>query len=215
MKKIWIIALAVCTAALFTACGKPAKSTEGTSAETTTQASSSAATTEAVSQEAPGNAKEFKILEAKVTDVADNLESMTVLNGDTKAVFDLKDVVVETSYSLEPDAEVSIIYKGEISGSDTSNAKVVLVLDAQESMKVQEATGSVVDQAMSTFVIKTNSGEEMTFLKDNCEGLEEGVLGKAVNDSNGSGAIVKVTYVTVTSDADSKSNFPLKVEAAK
>ena len=45
--------------------------------------------------------------------------------------------------------------------------------------------------------------------------LEEGVLGKAVNDSNGSGVMVKVTYVTVTYDADSKSNFPLKVEAAE
>ena len=218
MKKIWIIALAVCAAALFTACGKPAKSTEsgaGTTAETTVQTSSSAETTAGASQEAPGNAKEFKILVAKVAEVADNLESMTVLNGDAKEVFDLKNVVVETSYALEPDTEVSIIYKGEISGSDTSNAKVVLVLDAQENMKVQEATGSVVDQAMSTFVIKTDSGEEQTFIKDNCEGLEEGVLGEAVNDSNGSGVMVKVTYVTVTYDADSKSNFPLKVEAVK
>jgi glucan-binding YG repeat protein len=32
---------------------------------------------------------------------------------------------------------------------------------------------------------------------------------------NGSGAMVKVTYVTVTYDAGSESNFPLKVESAK
>ncbi|MEY8354374.1 hypothetical protein AALB39_13605 [Lachnospiraceae bacterium 54-53] len=218
MKRIWIITLAVCTAVLFTACGKSSKDSEsaaGTVTDSTAQSSENGESTAGASQEAPGNGAEFKILAGKVIEVDDNLESMTVQNGDKEAVLDLSNVVVETSYALESDVEVSVIYKGEISGSDTSNAKVVLVLDAQENMEVREVTGSVVDQAMSTFSIKTEAGEEMGFIKDNFEGMDTGVLGKASDDSNGSGALVKVTYVTVSYDAGSKSNFPLKVESAE
>ncbi|GLB28827.1 hypothetical protein LAD12857_07500 [Lacrimispora amygdalina] len=218
MKRTLMIALAVCAAVLLPACGrstKQAESAAGTVTETGKETSSVSGTSPAASTQAPGSTAEFKILTGKVTEVADNMESMTVTAGDTKAAFHLDNAVVETSYSLEPDVDVSIIYKGEISGSDTTNAKVILVLDAQDKMEVKEVTGSVKDQAMSTFTIDTGSGKEMGFIKDNCEGLETGVLGNATDDSNGSGALVKVTYVTVTYDAGSESNFPLKVEAAK
>lgn len=215
MKKIWIIALAVCSAVLFTACGKSTNNTEsvaGTVKESTAKGSGE---TEEVSQQAPGNGAEFKILTGTVKKVADNMEGITLQSGNQEMTFDLRNAEVETSYELEPDVEVSVIYKGEISGSDASNAKPVLVLDEQKNMKVQEATGSVMDQAMSTFTIKTESGTELGLIKDNCEGLDSDVLGTATDDSNGSGAMVKVTYVTVTYDAGSTSNFPLKVEAAK
>lgn len=215
MKKTWIIALAVCAAVLITACGKLAKNTESVANTVTESTASSTEATEEVSQEAPGNGEEFKILIGTVKKVGDNLENMSIQSGDKELTFDLSGTVVETSYALEPEVKVSLIYKGEISGSDTANAKPVLVLDGQESMKVQEVTGSVVDQAMSTFTIKTESGTEIGFIKDNCEGLDSDVLGTATDDSNGSGAMVKVLYVTVTYDAGSKSNFPLRVEAVK
>ena len=215
MKKTWIIALAVCAAVLFTACGKSGKNTESVANTVTETTAPSTETTAEVSQEAPGNGAEFKILMGTVKKVGDNLEDMTVQSGDKELTFDLSSTVVETSYALEPEVEVSVIYKGEISGSDAANARPVLVLDGQENMKVQEVTGSVVDQAMSTFTIKTESGTELGFIKDNCEGLDTDVLGTATDDSNGSGAMIKVTYVTVTYDAGSKSNFPLRVEAAK
>lgn len=216
MKRTWIVAAAVCAAVLFTACGKSVKNSESvanTAAESTV--SGTAESSAAPSKEAPGNAEEFKILTGKVIKVTDTLDGMTVLNDGTEIVFDLNNVVVETSYALDSDVEVSVIYKGEISGKDTSNARVVLVLDAQKDMKVQEVNGSVTDQAMSSFTIKTEAGEELGFIKDNCEGLDSGVLGKAADDSNGSGAMVKVKYVTVSYDAGSQSNFPLKVEAVK
>ena len=218
MKKTLIIALAVCAAVLLPACGKTTKQAEsaaGTPAETITETTAVNETSPAASIEAPGSTAEFKILTGTVTEVADNMESMTVTVGDAEAVFQLNNVMVETSYSLEPDVKVSIIYKGEISGADTANATIILVLDAQENMEVKEVTGSVKDQAMSTFTIDTGSGNEMGFIKDNYEGLESGVLGTATDDSNGSGAVVKVTYVTVTYDAGSESNFPLRVEAAE
>ena len=214
MKRTLMIALAVCAAVLLPACGRSTKQAES-AAGTVTQTETSSETSPAASTQAPGSTVEFKILTGKVTEVADNMESMTVADGDTKVSFHLDNAVVETSYSLEPDVNVSIIYKGEISGSDTTNAKVILVLDAQDKMEVKEVTGTVKDQAMSTFTIDTGSGKEMGFIKDNCEGLETGVLGNATDDSNGSGALVKVTYVTVTYDAGSESNFPLKVEAGK
>lgn len=214
MKRTLMITLAVCAAILLPACGRSSKQAQS-AAGTVTETETSNETSPAASTQAPGSTAEFKILTGKVTEVSDNMESMTVEDGETKAVFHLDNVVVETSYALEPDVKVSIIYKGEISGADTTNAKVILVLDAQDKMEVKELTGTVKDQAMSTFTIDTGSGKEMGFIKDNCEGLETGVLGNATDDSNGSGALVKVTYVTVTYDAGSESNFPLKVEAAK
>lgn len=215
MKKTWIIAAAVCAAVLFTACGKSSKNTESVANTVTESTAPSSESTGGASQEAPGNGAEFKILAGTVKTVGDNLESMTVESGGKEMNFDLSGAVVETSYALEPEVQVSVIYKGEISGSDAANAKPVLVLDGQENMKVQEVTGSVMDQAMSTFTIKTESGEEIGFIKDNCEGLDTDVLGTATDDSNGSGAVIKVTYVTVDYDAGSKSNFPLRVEATK
>ncbi len=168
MKKTWIIAVAVCAAVLFTACGKSAKNTESVANTVTESTAPSSESTGEASQEAPGNGAEFKILAGTVKKVGDNLEDMTVESGGKEMTFDLSGTVVETSYALEPEVQVSVIYKGEISGSDA-----------------------------------------------NCEGLDTDVLGTATDDSNGSGAMIKVTYVTVDYDAGSKTNFPLRVEAAK
>ena len=143
------------------------------------------------------------------------MKGITIENGSAKTVLDLNDAAVETSYALDQGVEVSVVYKGEISGADAKNAKILLVLDAQENMKTLEATGTVADQAMSTFTIQTEDGKELSFMKNNAEGLDSDVLGKADDDSNGSKAKVKVTYVSVTYDAGSISNYPLKVEAAK
>lgn len=221
MKRMWLILLAACAALSFTACSKKTDNQETTQTtapqkeEPQTPGTKEPVTTPAATLEAPGNTAEFKILTGKVTEVSDTLEDMTVKNGNTDVKLDLRGVVVETSFALEPDTEVSVIYKGEISQDDASNAKIVLVLDAQESMEVKSVTGSVKDQAMSTFTITLDNGEDMGFLKDNCEGLSEGVLGQATDESNGSGAMVKVTYVTVVYDASSGVNFPLRVEAAE
>ena len=215
MKKTLITALLICSALVFTACGKSAVNTETTGTTASVQSSNASEGSDEVSTEAPGNAEEFKILTGKVVSVSDNMDQITILNGKAETTLDLDRVAVETSYALEEGVEVSVVYKGEISGNDAKNADILLVLDAQEGMKVAEATGTVTDQAMSTFTIKTESGVEMGFMKDNAEGLDSDVLGKAEDDSNGSGAKVKVTYVTVTYDAGSASNFPLKVEAAR
>lgn len=215
MKKTLITALLICSALVFTACGKSAVNSETTGTSSPVQSSKASEGSDEVSTEAPGNAEEFKILTGKVVSVSDNMDQITILNGKAETTLDLDRVAVETSYALEEGVEVSVVYKGEISGNDAKNADILLVLDAQEGMKVEEATGTVTDQAMSTFTIKTESGVEMGFMKDNAEGLDSDVLGKAEDDSNGSGAKVKVTYVTVTYDAGSASNFPLKVEAAK
>ena len=85
---------------------------------------------------------------------------MTVKNGDTEVKFNLNGVVIETTYELKEGTSVSIIYKGEISGDDAANAKIVLVLDAQENMEVKTMTGSVTDQAMSSFRSGTIKGKK-------------------------------------------------------
>lgn len=222
MRRTWIVIMAVCTALAFTACSKKVDQTNTTSAtepapivNETETGKEQPATTPAATLEAPGNPAEFKILTGEVTAVSDTLEDMAVKNGSANVKFSLEGVDVETSYALEDGTAVSIIYKGEISGDDASNAKILLVLDAQEGMEVKTMTGSVKDQAMSSFTIEDEGGTDKSFLKDNCEGLNTGVLGQATDESNGSGAKVTVTYVTVAYDAGSESNFPLKVEAAE
>lgn len=212
MKKTLIAALVLCAALVFTACGKKASQTQNTG---TTAETKSAETTAQVSTEAPGNTGEFKILTGKVVSVTDNMKGITIENGSAQTVLNLNDAAVETSYALDQGVEVSVVYKGEISGADAKNAQILLVLDAQENMKTLEATGTVADQAMSTFTIQTEDGKELSFMKNNAEGLDTDVLGTADDDSNGSKAKVKVTYVSVTYDAGSISNYPLKVEAAK
>lgn len=212
MKKTLIAALVLCAALVFTACGKKASQTQNTG---TTAETKSTETTAQVSTEAPGNTGEFKILTGKVVSVTDNMKGITIENGSAQTVLNLNDAAVETSYALDQGVEVSVVYKGEISGTDAKNAQILLVLDAQENMKTLEATGTVADQAMSTFTIQTEDGKELSFMKNNAEGLDTDVLGTADDDSNGSKAKVKVTYVSVTYDAGSISNYPLKVEAAK
>lgn len=212
MKKTLIAALVLCAALVFTACGKKASQTQNTG---TTAETKSTETTAQVSTEAPGNTGEFKILTGKVVSVTDNMKGITIENGSAQTVLNLNDAAVETSYALDQGVEVSVVYKGEISGADAKNAQILLVLDAQENMKTLEATGTVADQAMSTFTIQTEDGKELSFMKNNAEGLDTDVLGTADDDSNGSKAKVKVTYVSVTYDAGSISNYPLKVEAAK
>lgn len=212
MKKTLIAALVLCAALVFTACGKKASQTQNTG---TTAETKSTETTAQVSTEAPGNTGEFKILTGKVVSVTDNMKGITIQNGSAQTVLNLNDAAVETSYALDQGVEVSVVYKGEISGTDAKNAQILLVLDAQENMKTLEATGTVADQAMSTFTIQTEDGKELSFMKNNAEGLDTDVLGTADDDSNGSKAKVKVTYVSVTYDAGSISNYPLKVEAAK
>lgn len=225
MKRTWIVVLAVCIAVLFTACGKSSKNIEtaaSTAAASTAQETkageadepSHLTNSQEASLEAPGSEEEFKILTGKIVSLGDSLESMTLFSGSEEISIELKDVIVETTYALDVDEEVNVIYKGEISGSDISNARFLMVVDGQKGLKVQEITGNVVEQAMSTFAIETEEGTKIYFMKDNCEGLNSGVLGEAEDDSNGSGAVVKVTYVTVGYDTD-KTNFPLKVESGK
>lgn len=220
MKRLWIAALAVCMAAVLSACGKSADRTQEIPAAAESQSVETKDYRETeispeANREAPGDTKEFKILTGEVVRVSEDLNSMTLLNGETEITLNLGSADVETSYALDAGVEVSVIYKGELSGSDASNASLVLVLDAQEGMEVKEAVGTVADQAMSSFTIHTEAGADMGFIKDNCEGLSSGVLGQASDDSNGSGAMVRITYVTVNYDAGSQTNFPLKVEAVQ
>lgn len=220
MKKTWIVMMTICAALVFTGCGKkadPMGTSAPASTETTaeTTAAPEETTTPPASQDAPGETSEFKNFTGKVTAVSDTLEDVTIKKDGGEVTLSLQGVDIETSYALEPDTEVSVVYKGEISGTDTANAKILMIVDVQKSLEVKTVTGSVEDQAMSAFMIKLDDGQTMSFLKNNCEGLDTGVLGQANGDSNGSGTVVTVTYITVNYDASSGANFPLKVEAAK
>ena len=60
----------------------------------------------------------------------------------------------------------------------------------------------------AALLIRTIKGKKQVSKKDNCEGLNTGVLGQATDDSNGQGARVK-SNVCDDLRCGQRSNFPL------
>lgn len=214
MKRLLVAAAVLAVAFTAVACSKP-REPETSESPVAEASGEPMQTTTAGQTETPVSENGFQILTGVVTKVTDTFSDVTLKSGNTELSFNIENADVETSYEIEPETELTIVYKGEIKEADTSGVSVVLVVNAQADAKLMTATGSVVDQAMSSFTIKTEAGEEMGFLKNNCEGLGEGVLGQASDDSNGSGVIVTVTYLPASYDSNSITNLPVKVESAQ
>lgn len=212
-KSTLLLSAVICTAFVITACSSPQNKDETTGQVETTQ--ESIETDPAVTQESED---EFQILTAKVTAVSETFADVTVKDGSNELNFSLENADNETTYEITPNTEITLVYRGNVKGTDTSTATVLMVLDAQKDAKIQYAEGSVIEQAMSTFSIQTEDGTEVRFLKTNAEGLDMGVLGQASDENNGSGVNVKVTYIGVSYDNGVSggeaniTNMPLKVE---
>ncbi|HIU87616.1 MAG TPA: hypothetical protein IAB10_01655 [Candidatus Avilachnospira avistercoris] len=187
------------------------------SLEAASEASGSAeASAELISETYPeteasseGDAKEqeyFGIMHASITEVLTESNGTTVYTfmdkNDSENVWaipsvELGDILVDPVAGTD----TAILFCGDII-SDSENVDFVVMLP-EGSYEICRAEGTTTENAMSTFALETKEGEELIFLKDNCE-IEEGSL------EGDSGDHIIVYYAKSTEDG---SCYPFKVYA--
>ena len=111
---------------------------------------------------------------------------------------DIRDVEVE----IAEDVQVAIAYIGAPLG-DLKDVTLVVALPEQEEWSILTEKGTTTANAMSSFTMETDDGQELSFLKDNCP-IEDGSL------AGDSGDEVSVTYVN-----SQGVNYPVEIKSAK
>ena len=211
MKKHSLMITAAALAAamvLGTGCAKkPAVETSETvtsqaSAEETTKAPETTAKAPETTEQAAEAKEVYHMLQGTVTKVTADGSVFTLQADDGKdydiSQSDIRDVEVE----IEEDVQIAIAYIGEPLGS-LEDVTLVVALPEQEEWSILTEDGTTTANAMSSFTIKTDDGQELSFLKDNCP-IEEGVLAEDSGDK------VTVTYVN-----SQGVNYPVEIKGTK
>ena len=207
MKKHSLMITAAALAAamvLGTGCAKkPAVETSETvtsqaSAEETTKAPETTAKSPETTEQAAEAKEVYHMLQGTITKVTADGSVFTLQADDGKdydiSQSDIRDVEVE----IEEDVQIAIAYIGEPLGS-LEDVTLVVALPEQEEWSILTEDGTTTANAMSSFTIKTDDGQELSFLKDNCP-IEDGALSEDSGDS------IWVTYVT-----SEGMNFPVEI----
>ena len=207
MKKHSLMITAAALAAamvLGTGCAKkPAVETSETvtsqaSAEETTKAPETTAKAPETTEQAAEAKEVYHMLQGTITKVTADGSVFTLQADDGKdydiSQSDIRDVEVE----IEEDVQIAIAYIGEPLGS-LEDVTLVVALPEQEEWSILTEDGTTTANAMSSFTIKTDDGQELSFLKDNCP-IEDGALSEDSGDS------IWVTYVT-----SEGMNFPVEI----
>lgn len=205
----FIISAALLAAAvvLGTGCAKKpvAQTGESVTSQAATEPSTRApeTTTEAEepSTREPSVKEMYHMLQGTVTKVTGD-GSVFTLQADDGRDYDIsqshiKDVEVE----IAEDVQIAIAYIGEPLG-ELKDVTLVVALPEQEEWSILTEKGTTTANAMSSFSMKTEDGQELSFLKDNCP-IEEGAL------AGDSGDKVSVTYVN-----SQGVNYPVEIKAA-
>ena len=211
MKKHSLMITAAALAAamvLGTGCAKkPAVETSETvtsqaSAEETTKAPETTAKAQETTEQAAEAKEVYHMLQGTVTKVTADGSVFTLQADDGRdydiSQSDIRDVEVE----IEEDVQIAIAYIGEPLGS-LEDVTLVVALPEQEEWSILTEKGTTTANAMSSFTIKTDDGQELSFLKDNCP-IEEGAL---AGDS--------VDKVTVTYVNSQGINYPVEIKGTK
>ena len=204
MKKHSLMITAAALAAamvLGTGCAK--KPAVETSETVTSQASAEETAKAQETTEQAAEAKEvYHMLQGTVTKVTADGSVFTLQADDGRdydiSQSDIRDVEVE----IEEDVQIAIAYIGEPLGS-LEDVTLVVALPEQEEWSILTEKGTTTANAMSSFTIKTDDGQELSFLKDNCP-IEEGAL------AGDSGDKVTVTYVN-----SQGVNYPVEIKGTK
>lgn len=212
-RKTLIIAAAAIAASVVLASGCTKKATVETSETVTTEASTEETTKPAETQtqpekttaepsEEPEQKVMYHMLQGTVTRVTGDGDVFTMQADDGKDYdirpSDIRDVEVE----IAEDVHIAIAYIGEPLG-ELKDVTLVVALPEQEEWSILTEKGTTTANAMSSFTMKTDDGQELSFLKDNCP-IEEGAL------AGDSGDKVSVTYVN-----SQGVNYPVEIKAAK
>ena len=211
MKKHSLMITAAALAAamvLGTGCAKkPAVETSETvtsqaSAEETTKAPETTAKAQETTEQAAEAKEVYHMLQGTVTKVTADGSVFTLQADDGRdydiSQSDIRDVEVE----IEEDVQIAIAYIGEPLGS-LEDVTLVVALPEQEEWSILTEKGTTTANAMSSFTIKTDDGQELSFLKDNCP-IGEGAL------AGDSGDKVTVTYVN-----SQGVNYPVEIKGTK
>ena len=176
--------------------------TSQASAEETTKAPETTAKAPETTEQAAEAKEVYHMLQGTVTKVTADGSVFTLQADDGKdydiSQSDIRDVEVE----IEEDVQIAIAYIGEPLGS-LEDVTLVVALPEQEEWSILTEDGTTTANAMSSFTIKTDDGQELSFLKDNCP-IEEGVL------AGDSGDKVTVTYVN-----SQGVNYPVEIKGTK
>ena len=205
-----IIAAAALAAAMVLGTGcarKPAVETSETAAsqasagETAKAPETTAQVLETTEQAA--EAKEvYHMLQGTVTKVTEDGSVFTLQADDGRDYdirqSDIRDVEVE----IEEDVQIAVAYIGEPLGR-LEDVTLVVALPEQEEWSILTEKGTTTANAMSSFTMETDDGQELSFLKDNCP-IEDGAL------AGDSGDKLSVTYVN-----SQGVNYPVEIKSAK
>lgn len=209
-KHSFIIAAAAiaATIALGTACAKkPAVETMETvtsaaPTEETTKPQPTGTQPEETTAEAPESKEIYHMLQGTVTKVTGDGDVFTLRADDGRDYdirpADIRDVEVE----IAEDVQIAIAYIGGPLG-ELKDVTLVVALPEQEEWSILTEKGTTTANAMSSFTMKTDDGQELSFLKDNCP-IEDGSL------AGDSGDEVSVTYVN-----SQGVNYPVEIKSAK
>ena len=215
MKRSGLILAAVLMAAsvaLATACTRKQAVETGGTAATETSVRESETPSKTTAQTGEGTAREeettqaeqkqmYHMLQGTVTKVAGDGSVFTLQADDGKDYdikrSDIRDVEIE----IKEEVQVAIVYIGEPLGA-LKDVTLVVALPEQEEWSILTEEGITTANAMSSFSMKTDDGQELSFMKDNCP-MEDGAL------SGDSGDKVRVTYVN-----SQGVNYPVEIKSA-
>lgn len=189
-KVMKLVAAAVLTAGIAAAvsgCARKAETAASTAAETETVAESGAAETAAESGPAENaaetaaqstaasktqagvNGEVVGVITGTVTEAGMSTVAITTPKYPEGITFLKEDAATGFAEGLLPDQEITIFYRGEIKGGDTSGVTVELLRDKRDGDEDAEAsmiTGTVVGIGMSVITLETEDGKTVSFEQD-------------------------------------------------
>ena len=200
------------TVAIAAACAKKpaqeaAETTEiSSAAEQTTEAEKTEPEeTEEETSEPSGEVQEeagYYMLQGTIVKAASDGMTFT-LQADDGNSYDIKlSDICDVETEIKEDTQIAIGCVGN-QKDGVEKSQLVILLPEQEEWSVVSVTGTTVSNAMSSFVVKTEDGTEISFMKDNCP-IEDGAL------AADSGDVVEVAYVE-----SQGINYPLEVRKGK
>ena len=172
------------------------------SAEETTKAPETTVKAPETTEQAAEAKEVYHMLQGTVTKVTEDGAVFTLQADDGRdydiSQSDIRDVEVE----IDENVQIAIAYIGEPLGRP-EDVTLVVALPEQEEWSILTEKGTTTANAMSSFTMKTDDGQELSFLKDNCP-IEDGTL------AGDSGDEVSVTYVN-----SQGVNYPVEIKSAK
>lgn len=193
-KVMKLVAAAVLTAGIAAAvsgCARKAETAASTAAETETVAESGAAGTvaETAAESGPAenaaetaaqstaasktqagvNGEVVGVITGTVTEAGMSTVAITTPKYSEGITFPKEDAATGFAEGLLPDQEITIFYRGEIKGGDTSGVTVELLRDKRDGDEDAEAsmiTGTVVGIGMSVITLETEDGKTVSFEQD-------------------------------------------------